>query len=35
MSAAMGFFSLVSEERVRNSCGTRAIVVRGTEVLLY
>ena len=34
MSAAMFFFFLVSEERVRNSCGIRAILVRGTEVLL-
>ena len=33
-SAAMEFF-LGTQERVRNSCGKRAISVRATEVLLY
>ena len=33
-SAAMGFFEGI-QERVRNSCGKRAISVRATEVLLY
>ena len=33
-SAAMGFFSLGTQERVLNSRGKRAISVRDTEVLL-
>ena len=33
-SAAKGFF-LGTQERVRNSCGKRAISVRAIEVLLY
>ena len=33
-SAAVGFFQ-GTQERVRNSCGRRAISVRATEVLLY
>ena len=33
-SAAMGFF-LGTQERVRNSRGKRAIIVRATEGLLY
>ena len=32
-SAAMGFFQ-GTQDRVRNSCGKRAISVRATEVLL-
>ena len=35
MSAAMGFFLLGTQERVRNSRGKRAISVRAIEVLLY
>ena len=35
MSAAMVFFMLGTQERVRNSRGKRAISVRATEVLLY
>ena len=31
----MGFFSLGTKERVRNSRGKRAISVRAIEVLLY
>ena len=31
----MGLFSLVTQERVRNSRGKRAISVRATAVLLY
>ena len=34
-SAAMGFFSQGTQERVRNSRGRRAISVRATEGLLY
>ena len=34
-SAAMGFFSLGTQERVRNSRSKRAISVRATVVLLY
>ena len=30
-----GIFSLGTQERVRNSCGKRAISVRAIEVLLY
>ena len=33
-SAAMGFFSLGTQERVRKRRGKRAINVRATEVLL-
>ena len=33
-SAAMRFFQ-GTQERVRNSCGKRAITVRATEILLY
>ena len=35
MSAAMGFFSLGTQERVRDSRGKRATSVRAIEVLLY
>ena len=34
MSAAMGLVLLVTQERVRNNRGKRAISVRATEVLL-
>ena len=34
-SAAKGFFSLGTQERVRNSRGKRDISVRATKVLLY
>ena len=34
-SAAMGFFILVTQERIRNSRGEQAISVRATEDLLY
>ena len=34
-SAAMFFFLQLTQERVRNSRGKRAISVRATEVLLY
>ena len=33
--AAKGFFFLGTQERVRNSRGSRAISVRATKVLLY
>ena len=35
MSAAIELFFLGTQERVRNSCGKRAIGVRAIEVLLY
>ena len=35
ISAAMGFFFLGTQEKVRNSRGKRAIGVRAIEVLLY
>ena len=35
MSAAMVFFLIGTQGRVRNSHGKRAIGVRATEVLLY
>ena len=35
MSAAMGFFSLGTQERVRKSHGKQAIDVLAIEVLLY
>ena len=35
VSAVIGFSWLGTQERVRDSCGKRAIIVRPTVVLLY